>query len=73
MIEGDRIDVCVKDPGKDVDVYFTTTVRTMTDVWLGHDTYTRAIRDADLVVVGPKSLTNNVSSWLRNSDFQISL
>lgn len=53
--------------------FITTTVRTMTDVWLGHDTYTRAIRDADLVVVGPKSLTNNVSSWLRNSDFQISL
>ena len=73
VIEGDRIDVCVKDPGKDVDVYFTTTVRTMTDVWLGHDTYTRAIRDADLVVVGPKNLTNNVSAWLRNSDFQISL
>lgn len=71
VVKGDQIDVCVKDPGLDVDVYFTTTVLTMTDVWLGHDTWRRAMRDEDLIVVGPKSLTRNVTSWLRNSEFQL--
>ncbi len=70
VINGNTVDVCVRDPGKDVDVYFTTTVRTMTDVWLGHDTYRRAMRNGELKIVGPTSLTRNLSVWLRMSDFQ---
>ena len=70
VINGNNVDVCVRDPGKDVDVYFTTTVRAMTDVWLGHETYRRAMREGSLKIVGPTGLTRNVSSWLRNSEFQ---
>ena len=70
VINGNQVDVCVRDPGKDVDLYFTTTVRSMTDVWLGHETYRRAMREGGLKIVGPTSLTRNVSSWLRNSEFQ---
>lgn len=70
VINGNHVDVCVRDPGKDVDVYFTTTVRTMTEVWLGRESYRSAMRGEDLKIVGPTSLTRNVSSWLRNSEFQ---
>lgn len=70
VIKDGKVDVCVKDPGRDVDVYFSTTVRTMTDAWLGHISWRRAIRDEDLVVIGPRSLTRNVTTWLNNSEFE---
>ena len=31
LVDGARVDVCITPPGRDVDVYFTTTVRTMHD------------------------------------------
>lgn len=70
VVKDNLVDVCVKDPGRDVDVYFSSTVRTMTDAWLGHVSWRRVIRDGDLVIIGPRSLTRNVTSWLANSDFE---
>jgi hypothetical protein len=69
VVEHGQVDVCVKDPGRDVDLYFTTTVRTMTDVWLGHRTYRSAIRAGDLSIVGPTDLKRSVSAWLRCVDY----
>ncbi len=69
LVKGDHIDLCLKDPGKDVDVYFTCTVRTMCDVWMGDRTYREAIKAGDLVVQGDAGLTRNISSWLKPSVF----
>lgn len=69
VVQGQKVDVCVKDPGREVDVYFNSSVRTMTDVWLGHRTYASAIRAGDLKVSGPTSLTRSVGSWLRCTAF----
>ncbi|MEZ5889944.1 MAG: helix-turn-helix domain-containing protein [Xanthobacteraceae bacterium] len=67
VAEDKQIDVCTTDPGKDVDVYFNTTVKTMTDVWMGQRTYKKAISAGDLVVTGPRSLTRNIEGWMANS------
>ena len=69
VVERDDVDICVNDPGKDVDIYFTSTVKTLADVWMGESTYRKAIRDGQLTLVGDKVLTHNVSSWLTNSLF----
>ncbi|WP_417317229.1 winged helix-turn-helix transcriptional regulator [Emcibacter sp.] len=69
VVNDDRTEVCVKDPGRDVDIFFQTKLRTMCEVWLGHDTYRRALKDEDLSIVGPTSLTRNVTSWLRCSPY----
>ena len=66
---GDEIDLCVKDPGKDIDVYFTTSVKTMADIWMGDNSYRRAIREGTLKVVGDKALTHNNTDWMKNSIF----
>jgi DNA-binding HxlR family transcriptional regulator len=58
-------DVCCEDPGKDVDVYFSSTLRVMTDVWLGHRSYREAKGAGELTLVGPSELTRHVSKWLR--------
>ena len=69
LVESDEIDVCTKDPGRDVDIYFTSTIRTLIDIWMGVNSYKKAIRNGELKLVGNKVLTNNVSSWLSNSTF----
>ena len=69
VVEGNDVDICVNDPGKDVDIYFTSTVKALTDVWMGESTYKKAIREGQLTLVGEKVLTHNVSSWLTNSLF----
>ena len=69
VVAGDHMDVCTTDPGKDVDVYFNTTVRAMTDVWMAERTYKAAIAAGDIVVTGSRVLTRNIESWMRNCIF----
>lgn len=45
---GEGIDLCVKDPGKDVDFYFTSTVKIMVEIWIGDCTYKNAIKEGAL-------------------------
>jgi len=69
FVDGASVDVCLTPPARDVDVYFTTTVRTMHDVWMGDRSYRDAIGSEDLIVEGEPALTRNISSWLRSSVF----
>jgi len=69
VVKGEDVDLCVTDPGRDVDVWFTTTVRTMAEVWMGDCTYRRAISDNRMTLVGEPALTRDVSHWMQNSMF----
>lgn len=69
VVSGDDVDVCTTDPGQDVDVYFNTTVKTMTDVWMGKVTYRKAVSEKGLKITGPRALTMNVSTWLKSCIF----
>jgi DNA-binding HxlR family transcriptional regulator len=65
----DEVDLCVSDPGKDVDVWFTTSVKTMVNIWMGESTYRQAIRNGSLKLVGNSALTRSVTDWMRNSEY----
>ena len=69
VVSGDNVDVCVHDPGKEVDVYFNVGVRVMCELWMGDVSYKKAIADGKLKLVGPKALTRNVERWLKPSIF----
>ncbi|MEE3325734.1 MAG: helix-turn-helix domain-containing protein [Myxococcota bacterium] len=69
VVEGSNVDVCVKDPGREVDIFFKCRVRTLADVWMGDRTWRDAIRSGDLSVTGPSQLTRNINAWLRPSLF----
>ncbi len=69
VVSGNEVDICVNDPGKDVDIYFTTTVKTMADVWMGDISYKKAQVNNLLTLVGPKALINNVGNWMEISMF----
>lgn len=63
------VDICNKDPGREVDVYITSTVRTMAAVWMGELPYRKAVSQDLLKVVGPRALTRDIFSWINASIF----
>ncbi|MFL7794222.1 MAG: winged helix-turn-helix transcriptional regulator [Anaerolineae bacterium] len=69
IVTREKTELCVRDPGKDVDVYFTVDLRTMVDVWMGDTSYRDATRTGRLKVVGPPALTRDVKTWLAPSIF----
>lgn len=69
VVQADNVDLCVKDPGREIDIYFTTTVKVMADIWMGDTTYKKAIKTAQLTLIGHKALTRNISQWMSNSVF----
>jgi len=69
LVDGSNVDVCLTSPGRDVDIYLTTTVRAMHDVWMGDRTYREAVNSGDLSIEGEVGLTRHVNSWLRPSVF----
>lgn len=62
-IDGDEGELCLDDPGDDVDVYFTSTLRTMTEVWMGDVSLHEAQRSASLRVVGGGAYTRTLPAW----------
>ena len=69
VVTGQDLDVCVNDPGKEVDVYFTSDVKTLADIWMGDNTYRKAQSSGDIKIIGDAQLTRNVTGWMANSIF----
>lgn len=69
LIKDDDVELCDKDIGKEIDVYFTSTVKQMSKMLLGEISYRQGIADGLLTVVGHPSLTRNLSNWLSASVF----
>lgn len=69
LVKGCNVDICLEDPGKEVDVYLTTDLRTMINCWMGDETYRAAIADKRLKLVGPSALTRNIQHWISDSIF----
>ena len=69
LIRDGKVDVCITEPGRDVDVFFVTTAKTMSEVWIGDRTYRDAVLAGELIIEGDLALTRRISSWLRPSVF----
>jgi len=63
VIEGDEVDLCTQDPGKDVDLYVTTKLRTMIEVWQGDTPLAAALDDGRITAIGDKRLRHSMASW----------
>jgi DNA-binding HxlR family transcriptional regulator len=56
LVRQGKVDLCITDPGKDVNVYFCSTLRTMHDVWMGDRSWREAMASGDLLVEGERAL-----------------
>jgi len=62
-VGGDGVDLCTDNPGHDVDVYFTSDLRTLTEVWMGDKPIKQAQSENKLKIVGPSMYLKNLQSW----------
>lgn len=66
---GQPVDLCTVDPGFDVDLYLSTDLRTMTEIWMGYTTVARAKDDGRLTLTGNRQIEANLTAWLKLSSF----
>lgn len=62
-IDDGEVEVCLHDPGDEVDVYFTSTLRTLTEVWMGDLPLAEARRTGALKIVGRDAWLHRLSAW----------
>lgn len=63
------VDLCSTEPGFDVDLYVSVDLRTMTAIWMGHDTVRRALDEERMILIGDDQLAADMQAWLGLSPF----
>jgi DNA-binding HxlR family transcriptional regulator len=63
LVDGAAVDLCTTDPGKDVDLYVSSNVRTMVEVWEGDLDMRTALRDGSVKAHGPRHLVRTMPDW----------
>jgi len=56
--------LCTEDPGKDVDLYLTTDLRTMVEVWQGDLDFKQALKDERMETHGTRKLIKTMPDWI---------
>jgi DNA-binding HxlR family transcriptional regulator len=69
LLERPEPDLCVTDPGFEVDLRVSADLATMAKVWLGDLTLESALRTPALRVTGSRTLAHAFPSWLLLSPF----
>ncbi len=69
VFEGDDVDVCVKNPGHDVDLWVTAGMCTLVEVWLGHRSLGDVMSDESLRLDGTTQEVATFSTWFTCSPF----
>ena len=65
------VDLCSVDPGFDVDLFSCSDLRTMTAIWMGLDTVSKAIADDRLTLTGDREIAKDMQQWLGLSPFAV--
>ena len=69
VIADGEVDICLKDPGHEVTLYIQSTLKTMTRIWMGDLSVSKAKRDKLLNIKGNMAIKNSMSSWIGCSVF----
>jgi len=64
LIENGETDLCSSEPGYDVDLYLSTSLLIMSEVWLGRVSLKRALRDGAIELIGDRALERSIAAWL---------
>lgn len=63
VVDDRDVDVCLTDPGHDVDVAVEADLRTLTEVWMGDATFSAALADGRISIDGPSAVTRRLPAW----------
>ncbi len=65
--EKGEIDLCLNDPGHEVDILIKCPLRTMTEIWTCELRFRDAVEKGYIEVKGDRRLTGKLQDWLRSS------
>jgi hypothetical protein len=65
VLENGARELCVDNPGKEIDIHLTTDLRTMAHIWTGDMEIRAAKKTGQLQLTGNPVLIQTVSAWLR--------
>ena len=63
IVDGDAVDLCTDDPGKDVDLYINSSVRKIVEVWEGDLDMRTALRKGSVKAHGLRHLIRTMPDW----------
>lgn len=69
LVQREGREVCHENPGYEVDVYFESTLRTLTEIFWGDRSLAQAREAGGLKVVGASAYTKRLSRWFPVSSF----
>lgn len=70
VVEPDgNVDLCSSDPGFEVDLFITGSLRAMTAVWMGVTTVKKEVEAGELDIQGDKAIAGTMQAWLGLSPF----
>ena len=69
VIDDGGVDLCLTDPGYDIDLYVVTDLRTMTAIWMGLATVRSELESGRLKLTGETALKRSMQTWLGLSPF----
>lgn len=64
-----EVDLCSVDPGFDVNLYVTSTLKSMTAIWMGLSTVKSEVSTENLFLDGNKTIAGHMQNWLGLSPF----
>jgi len=63
LVDGNVVDLCTEDPGKNVDLYINSSVRKIVEVWEGDLNIRTALRDGSIKAHGLSHLVRTMPDW----------
>jgi DNA-binding HxlR family transcriptional regulator len=69
VVDQGKVDLCLDDPGYDVDLFVTGSLRAMTAVWMGLTTVAKEVESGHLDLVGDPAIAKSMQAWLGLSPF----
>ena len=63
-INEDDVDLCTENPDKDVDLYITTDLRTMAEIWQGDLDLKKVLKDERIQTHGKRTLIKTMPDWI---------
>ncbi len=63
LVDDDVVDLCTEDPGRDVDLYVGSTVRTIVEVWEGDLDMRTALKNGSIKAHRLRHLVRTMPDW----------
>jgi DNA-binding HxlR family transcriptional regulator len=69
ILEPTLVDLCIDDPGFEIDLYLEADLAAMAKVWLGDAPFESKLRSGEIRLLGPRPLARAFPSWLMLSHY----